>query len=103
ACRLHDTAFRSGHRCHLTSMTIYFVAGEVSADNHGAALMRSLRELHPRLNLIGRGGPRMQQIAGAQFRNWIGEAAVLGLWEVLRNYGYFREQFRQTLDEIALS
>ena len=24
-------------------MTIYFVAGEVSADNHGAALMRSLR------------------------------------------------------------
>ena len=84
-------------------MTIYFVAGEASADNHGAALMRSLRELHPRLNFIGRGGPRMQQIAGAQFRNWIGEAAVLGLWEVLRKYGYFREQFRQTLDEIALS
>ena len=84
-------------------MTIYFVAGEVSADNHGAALMRSLRELHPGLNFIGRGGPRMQQIAGAQFRNWIGEAAVLGLWEVLRKYGYFRKQFRQTLNEIAVS
>jgi lipid-A-disaccharide synthase len=84
-------------------MTIYFVAGEVSADNHGAALMRSLQELHSRLNFIGRGGPRMQQIAGAQFRNWIGEAAVLGLWEVLRKYGYFREQFRQTLDEITVS
>src|SRR6266571_4328429 len=28
--------------------TIYFVAGEVSADNHGAALMRSLRELDPK-------------------------------------------------------
>jgi lipid-A-disaccharide synthase len=81
-------------------MTIYFVAGEVSADNHGAALMHSLRELHPGLKFIGRGGPRMQQIAGAQFRNWIGEAAVLGLWEVLRKYGYFREQFQQTLGEI---
>ena len=81
-------------------MTIYFVAGEVSADIHGAALMRSLRALDPELRFFGRGGPQMQQIAGAQFKNWIGDAAVLGLWEVLRKYGYFREQFRQTLNEI---
>jgi len=84
-------------------MTIYFVAGEVSADNHGAALMRSLRGLDPELKFIGRGGPQMQQVAGAQFKNWIGDAAVLGLWEVLRKYGYFREQFRQTLTEIQES
>lgn len=81
-------------------MNIYFVAGEVSADNHGAALMRSLRALDPDLKFIGRGGPQMQQVAGVQFKNWIGDAAVLGLWEVLRKYGYFREQFRQTLNEI---
>ncbi len=62
--------------------------------------MRALRVLDPELKFIGRGGPQMQQVAGAQFKNWIGDAAVLGLWEVLRNYGYFREQFRQTLDEI---
>ncbi len=84
-------------------MTIYFVAGEVSADNHGAALMRSLRELDPALQFIGRGGPQMQQIAGKQFKNWIGDAAVLGLWEVLRKYGYFREQFRETLKEILVT
>ena len=84
-------------------MTIYFAAGEVSADNHGAALMHSLRELRPGLKFIGRGGPRMQQIAGAQFRDWIGEAAVLGLWEVLRKYGYFRKQSHQTLGEISVS
>jgi lipid-A-disaccharide synthase len=83
--------------------TIYFVAGEVSADNHGAALMRSLRVLDPELKFIGRGGPQMQQVAGAQFKNWIGDAAVLGLWEVLRKYGYFREQFRQTLNQIQES
>jgi lipid-A-disaccharide synthase len=87
----------------MKSMTIYFVAGEVSADNHGAALMRSLRVLDPELKFIGRGGPQMQQVAGAQFKNWIGDAAVLGLWEVLRKYGYFREQFRQTLNEIQES
>ena len=84
-------------------MTIYFVAGEVSADNHGAALMRALHELDPTLKFIGRGGPQMRHVAGAPFRNWIGDAAVLGLWEVLRKYGYFREQFLQTLNEIAES
>jgi lipid-A-disaccharide synthase len=84
-------------------MTLYFVAGEVSADNHGAALMRSLRELDGGLKLMGRGGPQMQEVAGEQFKNWIGEAAVLGLWEVLRKYGYFREQFHETLHEIRES
>jgi lipid-A-disaccharide synthase len=94
-------------------MTIYFVAGEVSADNHGAALMRSLRKLDGELNFVGRGGPQMQEVAGEsavgrtrggrQFKNWIGEAAVLGLWEVLRKYGYFREQFQETLREIRES
>ncbi len=85
----------------LPMRTIYFVAGEVSADNHGASLMRCLRELDPTLKFIGRGGPQMQEVAGKQFQNWIGDAAVLGLWEVLRKYGYFREQFRQTTEEIV--
>lgn len=87
----------------MTFPTIYFVAGEVSADNHGAGLMRSLRQLEPEVKFIGRGGPQMQQVAGNQFKNWIGDAAVLGLWEVLRKYGYFREQFRETLKEILES
>jgi lipid-A-disaccharide synthase len=97
----------------MKSKTLYFVAGEVSADNHGAALMRSLRELDGELKFIGRGGPQMQEVAGesaigrirggGQFKNWIGDAAVLGLWEVLRKYGYFREQFHETLREIRES
>jgi lipid-A-disaccharide synthase len=56
--------------------------------------------LDPELKFIGRGGAQMQQIAGAKFKNWIGDAAVLGLWEVLRKYSYFREQFRQTVADI---
>lgn len=84
----------------MKSKTIYFVAGEVSADNHGAALMHCLRELDGELKFVGRGGPQMREVAGEQFKNWIGEAAVLGLWEVLRKYGYFREKFHETLREI---
>ncbi len=80
---------------------IYFVAGEVSGDNHGAALMQSLRDLHVDLPFSGRGGPQMKAIAGAGFNNWLEDAAVLGLWEVVRKYGYFRKQFRETLREIA--
>jgi lipid-A-disaccharide synthase len=85
------------------SNTIYFVAGEASGDNHGGALMRSLRELDDHFNFIGRGGPQMQMIVGEKFKNWINDAAVLGLWEVIKKYGYFRKQFRETLNEIEES
>src|SRR5213075_23870 len=99
--RLRSTSTQRGG--YMKSRTIYFVAGEVSADNHGAALMRSLRELDPGLTFTGRGGPQMQTVAGKQFKNWLGDAAVLGLWEVLRKYGYFLEQFRETLKEVLES
>ena len=78
-------------------MTIYFVAGEASGDNHGAALMRALHQLDPNLRFVGRGGPRMAAMAGRNFRNWTDEAGVVGLWEVVKHYGYFRRQFHQTL------
>ena len=81
-------------------MTIYFVAGEASADNHGAALMRALRNLNVDLHFIGRGGPQMKAIAGERFENWTDKSGVLGLWEVIKHYGYFRRQFRETLRDI---
>jgi lipid-A-disaccharide synthase len=82
---------------------IYFVAGETSADNHGAALMDSLRKLDGDLLFHGRGGPRMKAIAGDDFKDWADEAGVVGLWEVIKRYGYFRKQFDETLREIATS
>ena len=87
----------------MKSKTIYFVAGEASADNYGAALMRSLQGFSTDLSFIGRGGPQMRTIAGRQFKDWIDEAAVLGLWEVIRKYSYFREQLQETLNEIKKS
>jgi lipid-A-disaccharide synthase len=80
---------------------LYFVAGEASGDEHGAALLRSLRELAPEWQFQGRGGPFMKQIAGDAFIDWIDAAAVVGLWEVVKRYGYFRQQFESTLREIA--
>jgi lipid-A-disaccharide synthase len=43
----------------------------------------------------------MKAIAGDAFMNWIDAAAVVGLWEVVKRYGYFRTQFAETLSEIT--
>jgi lipid-A-disaccharide synthase len=82
-------------------MTIYFVAGEASGDNHGAALMEALRRFQPDIQLLGRGGPQMKQVAGDRFLDWSDEAGVVGLWEVVKHYGYFRREFRKTLTEVG--
>lgn len=43
----------------------------------------------------------MQAIGGGRFVNWIDAAAVVGLWEVVKRYGYFRKEFANALAEIA--
>lgn len=81
-------------------MIIYFVAGEASGDAHGAALMSALNSLDQHVRLLGRGGPKMRRIAGDEFLDWSEHSAVLGLWEVLKQYGYFRREFEATLAQI---
>ena len=80
--------------------TVYFVAGERSGDNHGAALLKALRARAPEMRFVGRGGPKMRAVAGGKFRDWIDYTAVVGLWEVIRRYPFFRKQFQATISEI---
>ncbi len=42
----------------------------------------------------------MQAIADSPFQNWIDRSAVVGLWEVIKNYSFFRREFSRTLIEI---
>ena len=84
----------------MSDATIYFVAGERSGDNHGAALLKALRARAPKMQFLGRGGPKMRTIAGGKFRDWIDDTAVVGLWEVIRRYPFFRKQFQATISEI---
>jgi lipid-A-disaccharide synthase len=80
------------------------VAGEASGDTHGSALMLSLRGEDPGIRFTGKGGPKMAAVAaesGGTLDNWIAEAGVLGLWDVLRHYGYFKRKFEALLDELA--
>lgn len=80
---------------------LYLVAGEPSGDAHGAALLRALRAREPTWSFAGRGGSEMRQVAGETVENWTDEAAVVGLWEVIKRYGWFRRQFYRVLGEIA--
>jgi lipid-A-disaccharide synthase len=79
--------------------TIYIVAGEASGDARGAELMRAMHAIAPRINFRGAGGAEMRAIAGDDFVDWAGEA-VVGLWDVLKKYGYFRKQFNRILSDI---
>jgi lipid-A-disaccharide synthase len=81
-------------------VTLFFVAGEASGDARGAELIRSLRMLVPGLVVHGRGGSAMRALAGPEFEDWSERAGVIGIIDVLKNYGYFKRQFDRTVDEI---
>ena len=80
-------------------MRIFVVAGETSGDSHAAALLSELKPLRPDLQIAGLGGPKLHALS-PEVEDWTHEAAVVGLWDVLRHYGYFRRKFREALDRI---
>ena len=80
--------------------SIYIVAGEVSGDTHGACLMEALLARVPAASFHGAGGPAMQAVAGKGLANWIEDAAVMGIWEVLKHYQWFKKRFNEMLAEV---
>ena len=81
------------------SRKIYIVAGEVSGDNHGSGLMKAIRSHDKSVQFSGVGGPCMEKISKS-IRNWTDDSAVVGFWEVIKKYRFFKEVFDQVLDEI---
>ena len=83
-----------------SSLYFWFVAGETSGDARASEVMSALREACPDIRFAGAGGPRMQAMADGPFDSWTAQAAVLGLWDVLKHYGYFRKKFCRMLSDI---
>jgi lipid-A-disaccharide synthase len=81
-------------------MKIALVAGEASGDTHGAALIQELQKKIPEIIFLGVGGPKMQQEGGKGIEDWISESAVVGLWDVIKKYGYFRKKFSSLLKQL---
>jgi lipid-A-disaccharide synthase len=80
--------------------SIYIIAGESSGDAHASVLMREIAELNPDIRFFGAGGPQMQKLAAEPFLNWTHEA-VVGLWDVLVKYAYFRQKFYEMYEQIC--
>ena len=81
-------------------MKLFVVAGEASGDARGAELMRALKARAPSVTFLGAGGPQMRALADGALLDWADEA-VVGLWDVLKKYGYFRARFAEMLAEIG--
>ena len=79
---------------------VFIIAGEVSGDTHAAGLLRELKELEPDMKVIGLGGPKMRESIGESIEDWVETAGVVGLWEVLKMYRYFKEKMDAVLDSI---
>lgn len=84
----------------MKSTSIYLIAGEVSGDTHGAELMHALSDRISGVELHGTGGPEMHA-ASSKVRDWVEDAAVMGIWEVLKHYNWFKQQFDAMLAEIV--
>lgn len=72
----------------------------MSGDVHAAGLLRALLKLRPGLRVAGRGGPKMRAVAGDGIGDWVDQAAVMGVVEVLRHYSWFKARFAEMLDEV---
>lgn len=83
--------------------SVYVVAGEVSGDTHGAQLMMAMSAMSSGVSFRGLGGPEMARLSGGAVVDWVDEAAVVGVWEVLRRYSWFKERFEEVVADLAAS
>jgi lipid-A-disaccharide synthase len=76
--------------------SILIIAGEQSGDMHGAKVVRAVLARNPDVKFFGVGGEKMRE-AGVEILQDAKDMAVLGLVEVLKRYGFFREVFHRIL------
>lgn len=77
------------------------IAGEASGDLHAGNVIRELLKLNPELEVFGTGGKILDSL-GAKLYYKAEELAVIGVWEVLKHYGFFKSVFNhmvRLLDE----
>lgn len=77
---------------------ILLVAGETSGDMHAAHLVRELKKLSPEISFYGLGGEEMKK-EGVRILTDLTQLAVVGFWEVLKNYSRFKRIFDDLLLE----
>jgi len=78
------------------------IAGEASGDEHGSLLVEDLLSQRPQTRVCSLGGPCIESSGAFLLFNLV-EHSVVGIFEVLRNYGFFRKLLEETLAWIERS
>lgn len=78
---------------------VVVVAGELSGDAHAARVVRALKLRIPDLKLSGFGGDHLAA-EGVEIQEHIRDLSVMGIWEVLKRYGYFRRIFHDLVGQL---
>ncbi|MCT4369369.1 lipid-A-disaccharide synthase [Yangia mangrovi] len=81
-------------------MKVFIIAGEPSGDKLGGALMQGLKAQVPEVSFEGIGGERMLE-EGLQSLFPMDEISIMGITEILRNYGALKARIRQTADAVV--
>lgn len=76
------------------SKKVFIIAGEASSDLHGSNLIRAIKTLDSDIKFFGLGGPLMKA-KGADIKFDIVSRAIIGILEVFKHIGYFRNIYRQ--------
>ncbi|CUH53092.1 lipid-A-disaccharide synthase [Shimia marina] len=80
-------------------MKVFLVAGEMSGDRLGGALMEGLRQLLPNVEFVGVGGPLMAQ-QGLESLFPMDELSVMGIAEVLPKYRHLLRRMHETVEAV---
>ncbi|SFM14285.1 lipid-A-disaccharide synthase [Shimia aestuarii] len=80
-------------------MKVFLVAGEMSGDKLGGALMAGLKTLVPEVSFHGIGGPAMQA-EGLTSQFPMEELSVMGIAEVLPKYRHLKRRIAETAEAV---
>ncbi|MEW5758643.1 MAG: lipid-A-disaccharide synthase [Candidatus Omnitrophota bacterium] len=80
---------------------VFIVAGELSSDTYAANLVKSIKLINPAIDFYGLGGKKMSDVGVKIYHNLV-DLAVVGFFEVLKNYPKFKAIFNDTLSIIDI-
>ena len=80
---------------------LFIIAGEMSGDAYGAALVRELVKQDPRVRVAGLGGPQMAA-AGVDLMQDLTSHAMMGFAGLLENIGGLFRAYRRTIHRLSI-
>ena len=82
-----------------TAPHIFCIIGEESGDNHASSILSLVKEKLPELKITGTGGENFRKLS--QETHYRAEdMSVIGIWEVLKKYRFFKRMLDFLIDKI---